>query len=160
MSFIIREAKIEDCEQAHKLIGELAEYEKAPQEFTLSLAEFMEDGFGPQPKYGMYVAELEGNAIGIALFYNKYSTWKGSCLYLEDLIVTKKYRGIGAGKALFERVIKEAANQNAGRMEWQVLDWNQPAIDFYLKYNADLDGEWLNGRFTAKQLQALGNESI
>ena len=101
----------------------------------------------------MFVAELHDKVLGVALYYEKYSTWKGRCIYLEDLIVTEKHRGIGAGKALFEAVIQEAKQRNSGRMEWQVLDWNQSAIDFYKKYEAELDGEWINGKFRREQLQ-------
>ena len=89
-------------------------------------------------------AEEEAKVIGIAIFYEKYSTWKGRSIYLEDLIVTEKMRGHGLGKALFEAVIMEAKRRGSGRMEWQVLDWNEPAINFYRKYGAAFDEEWVN----------------
>ena len=153
MSFIVRKGRVEDCKAALALIQELAEYEKAPEEVELSLEELVHDGFGENPIYELLVAEKEGEIIGIALYYEKYSTWKGRCTYLEDLIVTEKYRGIGAGKALFEGVMKAAKEKNSGRMEWQVLDWNTPSIDFYKTYGAELDEEWINGKFRREQLQ-------
>ena len=108
-----------------------------------------------RPLTSIGIASSEGEIIGVAIFYEKYSTWKGRCTYLEDLIVTESKRGVGAGKALFEGVINYAKERNSGRMEWQVLDWNQPAIDFYKSYNAELDGTWYNGRFTKEQLQNI-----
>lgn len=157
MSFQIRPGKLEDCPQIHELIKELARFEKAENEMTLSLDDLEKDGFGENPAYGIYVAEKEGQVIGIALYYQKYSTWKGKCLYLEDLIVSEKFRGIGAGKALFEALINEAKKRNSGRLEWQVLDWNQGAIDFYKSYGAHLDGEWINGQFRAEDLQKMND---
>ena len=162
MEFNIRQGKREDCMAVHQLIRELAIYERAEEEFVLSLDQLVEDGFGENPIYFLFVAELNNEIIGVAISYEKYSTWKGRCIYLEDLIVTEKYRGIGAGKSLFEAVIKEASNRNAGRMEWQVLDWNEPAIDFYKSYKAELDNEWINGRFRNEQLNkmVIENEGI
>lgn len=164
MAVKIREGKKEDCKAVLKLINELAVYEKAADQVELTLEELEEDGFGNQSIYKLLVAEKNDVIIGIALYYTKYSTWKGKCIYLEDLIVTEKERGIGAGKMLFEELIKIAAAQNSGRMEWQVLDWNEPAINFYKKYNAELDEEWFNGKFRREQLHELakkiGNEGI
>jgi GNAT superfamily N-acetyltransferase len=115
----------------------------------------MEDGFGLNPIYGLFVAELESTIVGIALYYEKYSTWQGRCIYLEDIIVTESQRGNGLGHRLFQAVIDMANQRNSARMEWQVLDWNEPAINFYRKYNANLDGEWLNGKLTREQIQAF-----
>ena len=154
MNFIVRPAKKEDCKAAHALIKELAIYEKAEEEMTLSLQKLEEDGFGENAIYDLLVAEKEGEVIGIALFYEKYSTWKGRSIYLEDLIVTEKYRGIGAGKALFLAVAQEAKKRNSGRMEWQVLDWNEPAIQFYKSAGAELDEEWINCKFRREDSQA------
>ena len=153
MAFTIRQAKKADCPAVLDLIVELAIYEKAENEVELTLKELEEDGFGPQAIYDLLVAEQEGQLIGMALFYEKYSTWKGRSIYLEDLIVTEKARGIGAGKALFNAVAKEAKKRNSGRMEWQVLDWNQSAIEFYEKAGAELDGEWINCKFRREDLQ-------
>ena len=155
MSFIIRKGEQEDCFRTLQLIQELAEYEKAPLEVSVTLKDLIEDGFGKNSIYEMFVAEKDGEVIGVAIFYEKYSTWKGRCTYLEDLIVTKSKRGIGAGKGLFEAVVKYAKQKNSGRMEWQVLDWNTPSIDFYKLYNAELDETWINGRFTREQLQSM-----
>lgn len=155
MDFIVRKGEQKDCEATLGLIQELAVYEKAPNEVEVTLDELVEDGFGENPIYSLLVAEQNSIIIGVAIFYEKYSTWKGRCTYLEDLVVTKDKRGIGAGKALFEGVIKAAKDNNSGRMEWQVLDWNKPAIDFYKNYKAELDGEWFNGRFKREQLQKI-----
>lgn len=153
MEFTIRKGRIEDCESYLKLIQELADYEKAPDEVSITIENLEQEGFGIDAIFGSFTA-LQGNeVIGMAIYYEKYSTWKGRSLYLEDLIVTEDKRGIGAGKALFEAVMLEAKIRNCGRMEWQVLDWNQPAIDFYKSYGADLDPTWINGRFQKKQLQ-------
>lgn len=153
MNFTIRKGERKDCKATLQLIQELADYEKASEEAELTEEQLMEDGFGKNAIYNLLVAEQNNEIIGIALYYEKYSTWKGRCIYLEDLIVTESKRGLGAGKALFEGVMKEAKERNSGRMEWQVLDWNTPAIDFYKSYNAELDEEWINGRFRREQLQ-------
>lgn len=153
MSFLIRKGKKEDCRAIRELILELAIYEKAEHEMTLSVEELEADGFGEDPIYNVIIAEQEQEIIGMALYYEKYSTWKGRSIYLEDLIVTESKRGIGAGKALFEEVMKEARDRNCGRMEWQVLDWNQTSINFYKSYGAELDSEWINGKFRREQLQ-------
>ncbi|MFM1874441.1 MAG: hypothetical protein RL266_178 [Bacteroidota bacterium] len=144
----------EDVPAVLGLIQELAIYEKAPDEVTVSLDELMRDGFGPNPIYGLFVAEADHTIVGIALYYEKYSTWKGRCLYLEDIIVTEKMRGKGIGAQLFESVVAVAKERNSARMEWQVLEWNEPAIGFYRKYNATLDGEWLNGKLTREQIRS------
>jgi GNAT superfamily N-acetyltransferase len=155
MSFKIREGRIEDCSVVIELIKELAIFEKAEDEMVLSKEELERDTFGDDSICSFFVATKKERVIGIALYYEKYSTWKGKCIYLEDLIVTKAERGIGAGKGLFEAVMKEAQKRGSGRMEWQVLDWNQGAIDFYKSYGAELDGEWFNGRFRKEQLQEM-----
>ncbi|MCB9186955.1 MAG: GNAT family N-acetyltransferase [Flavobacteriales bacterium] len=149
----IRSGRKDDLPQVLELIKELALYEKAPEQVTLTLKELEEDGFGPDPIYGLFVAELSGRIVGISLYYEKYSTWQGRCIFLEDIIVTESERGNGLGHRLFQAVISVAKQRNAARMEWQVLDWNGPAINFYKKYNANLDGEWLNGKLTRQQIQ-------
>ena len=141
---IIRKAVQEDCAPMLELIKELADYEKALHEVTLTLEQFTEDGFGKSPVWGAFVAEFEGQIVGISLYYDRYSTWKGRRLYLEDLIVNEPYRGQGIGKLLLDRTIEHARVNNFSGMMWQVLDWNTPAIKFYESYNASLDGEWIN----------------
>lgn len=149
----IRKGRKEDVPEVLSLIKELALYEKAPEQVTLTLEELEADGFGPSPIYGLFVAEKNGKVIGIALYYEKYSTWQGRCIFLEDIIVTEKERGNGVGHQLFQAVIGVAKERNSARMEWQVLDWNEPAINFYRKYSANLDSEWLNGKLTRQQIQ-------
>jgi GNAT superfamily N-acetyltransferase len=151
---IIRKGVPDDLEKVFSLIKELALYEKAPEQVTITMEELKNDGYGPNPIYGLFVAEIEDDVIGIALYYEKYSTWQGRCIFLEDIIVTEKMRGAGIGHKLFEAVIAVAKERNSARMEWQVLDWNEPAIRFYDKYNANLDGEWLNGKLTRQQIQS------
>ena len=145
MQVNIRRAGKEDCPALLALIKELAEYEKAPEQVTVTLAHFEESGFGNHPVWWGFVAELEGVVVGFALYYIRYSTWKGQCLYLEDFLVTEAHRGKGIGALLFERVMQEAKEKGFTRMVWQVLDWNEPAINFYKKYDANLDPEWING---------------
>lgn len=145
MQVNIRRAVKEDCEALLALIQELAVYEKAPEQVTVTLEHFEESGFGKNPVWWGFVAELEGVVVGFALYYIRYSTWKGQCLYLEDFLVTEAHRGKGIGALLFERVMQEAKEKGFKRMVWQVLDWNEPAINFYKKYDANLDPEWING---------------
>ena len=152
-AFTVRKGILADVPFVFNLIKELALYEKAPQEVTVTLDELVADGFGDNSIYGLFVAEQGNVIVGIALYYEKYSTWKGRSLFLEDIIVTESKRGNGVGHALFQSVISVAKERNSARMEWQVLDWNEPAINFYKKYNANLDPEWLNGKLTREQIQ-------
>ena len=144
MSFIIRRAVAEDCPRLMQLIQELAEFEKEPDAVTVSEEHFRESGFGSSPVWWSFVAEVDGKVEGLALYYIRYSTWKGQRLYLEDLCVTRSRRGMGLGKALFERVIEEGKERGFNGLVWQVLDWNKPAIDFYRKYDAEFDQGWIN----------------
>ncbi|ETZ21037.1 GNAT family N-acetyltransferase [Pedobacter sp. V48] len=152
MSITIRVAERGDCPRLLELINELALYEKAPEEVTVTIEEFMEAGFGENKVWKAFVAEDNHKIIGFALYYTRYSTWKGCRLYLEDFIVTEAYRGKGAGKLLFETVIQEAKDKNYNGMVWQVLDWNEPAINFYKKYAADIEAGWLNASFSKEQI--------
>lgn len=142
---IIRAAAIEDCSAIMELIRELALFEKAPEQVTVKYEHFVESGFGPSPVWWAFVAEADGKIAGFALYYIRYSTWKGKRLYLEDLLVTASMRGKGIGSLLFENVIEEGKRQKYSGMMWQVLDWNEAAINFYKKYNATLDADWING---------------
>lgn len=154
MSVTIRYAKIEDCERMLELINELALYEKAPEEVTVTINEFKDAGFGNHPVWKAFVAEIDGYIEGFALYYIRYSTWKGCRLYLEDFIVTEKMRGQGIGKLLFDEILKEANTNKYAGVVWQVLDWNQPAINFYNKYNAHIEDGWLNASLSTEQIQA------
>ncbi len=145
MHITLRKGTEHDLPEILALIKELALFEKAPEQVINTVEKMKEDGFGAHPVYWFFVAEEDGKIIGTAIYYLRYSTWKGVRLYLEDLIVTEKARGKGAGKLLFEACINEAKTKGYSGMVWQVLDWNTPAIDFYKRYGADLDGEWLNG---------------
>lgn len=144
MGVTIRRAVKEDCTRLLELITELAVYEKAPDDVTVTLEHFTESGFGEKPVWWAFVAEEDGAIHGFALYYIRYSTWKGQAMYLEDIIVTEAMRGKKIGKLLFDRLIEEAKEKKFNRIIWQVLKWNEPAINFYKKYNAELDGEWFN----------------
>lgn len=141
---VIRKAVQEDCEPMLELIKELADYEKALHEVTLTLDQFIEDGFGKSPVWGAFVAEFNGEIVGISLYYDRYSTWKGRRLYLEDLVVTENLRGKQIGKKLFEATIDYGKSNQYSGMVFQVLNWNEPAINFYKKYSPKFDDEWLN----------------
>lgn len=144
MKVIIRKATEQDCPAIMDLIRELAVYERAANEVTVDYDHFVESGFGPHPVWWSFVAEVEGKIAGIALYYIRYSTWKGQRMYLEDIVVNLDYRGNGIGKMLMDAVIDEAREKKFSGIMWQVLDWNEPAINFYKKYNAKFDGEWVN----------------
>ena len=150
MSAIIRKVVKQDCQRLLELITELAVYEKAPDEVTVTLDHFEESGFGNNPVWWAFVAEeidetSTSNTIhGFALYYIRYSTWKGQRMYLEDILVTRKMRGKQIGKQLFDRLIVESREKNLKGIVWQVLDWNEPAIEFYKKYSATFDNEWIN----------------
>ena len=145
MAITIRRAVNKDCPRLLELITELAVYEKAPDEVTVSLEHFTESGFGKNPVWWAFVAEEDNIILGFALYYVRYSTWKGQRMYLEDIIVTEQARGRGIGKLLMDQLIEEAKEKKFSGMMWQVLEWNEPAINFYKKYyNANFDPEWTN----------------
>jgi GNAT superfamily N-acetyltransferase len=151
---LIRKGEKRDIGSLLDLIKELAEYEKAPNEVVVNANELKEDCFGDKPVFDFYVAEYDEKIIGIALYYIKYSTWKGKCVFLEDIIVSEAYRQMGAGKKLFDAVVFVAKKLKVKRLEWQVLDWNKPAIGFYKKLNANFDDEWINCKLTQEQIES------
>jgi GNAT superfamily N-acetyltransferase len=148
----IRNGAKMDLPRVLELIKELAQFEKASDQVSNTVERMEQDGFGANPVYGFFVAEDGEEIVGLSLYYFRYSTWKGKRLYLEDIIVTENRRGKGLGKLLFERTMKYSLEQGCSGMMWQVLNWNKPAIDFYKKYQARLDEEWLNGYLEADQI--------
>lgn len=156
----VRRAKPEDCERLLELINELALFEKAPHEVTVTLEEFRFAGFSDHPVWWAFVVEVEGVIQGFALYYLRYSTWKGCRMYLEDIIITEEYRGKGLGKLLFDQLIIEAVERNLKGITWQVLEWNEDAIEFYKKYNASIDPEWVNGSLSQEQIQYFYDQQI
>jgi GNAT superfamily N-acetyltransferase len=157
MNISIRKGLKSDLPDVLKLVKELAVYEKAPDEVAVSIDEMEKDGFNENPVFKFFVAETEGKIIGMSLYYIKYSTWKGKCVFLEDLIVTEEYRKSGIGNLLFDEVVKVAKEMKARRLEWQVLEWNEPAIQFYKKLNSTLDPEWINCKLVEDQIQQYFN---
>ncbi len=155
MKIELRKGQKEDLSGALKLIKELAVYEKAPNEVVVTLEQMQNWGFGSEKIFDFFVLLKDGEIIGLSLYYFKYSTWKGKCVFLEDIIITESERKNGYGKLLFDEVVKVAKSEGVERMEWQVLNWNTPAIQFYKKYNAIMDDEWINGKLTKEQLQQL-----
>lgn len=150
----IRPANPEDLNAVRDLIVELAEYENAPDQVTLTLEELKRDA--EEGCFEVTIAESETDGIvGMALHHPRYSTWKGRTWYLEDLVVTQTWRGRGVGKALFYAVARRAVEMNAQRLEWQVLDWNELAIGFYKHLDASVEHSWLNGRLTRSQLDSM-----
>ena len=150
MDITIRKAVKEDCQRMMELIYELAVYEKAPEEITVDLDHFVEAGFGDKPVWWAFVAEQTDDSgkkevQALALYYIRYSTWKGQRMYLEDLLVTEKLRCMGVGKLLFDKLFEEAKEKKYTGIAWQVLDWNEPAINFYKKLgNVKFDDGWVN----------------
>ena len=145
MEIVIRKAVKDDCKRLMELIHQLAVYEKAPDELTATLEHFEESGFGEKPVWWALVAEADGIVQGFALYYVRYSTWKGQRMYLEDFLVNEEVRGHGIGKLLFDKLIEEAKQKKFNGIVWQVLDWNEPAINFYKKYDGvNFNSEWVN----------------
>ncbi len=142
MNFSSREGKIEDMPSVLNLIKELAHFEKEADAVVITVADLKKDGFGNSPLFKTFVAEVDDEIIGMALFYPRYSTWKGPTIHLEDLIVKKNKRGLNIGSALYKKVIEYGHNLGVKRMEWVVLGWNTPAIEFYKKTGAHLLDDW------------------
>lgn len=139
---IIRKATKNDMPSVLELIQELATFEKEPDAVVVTVNDLVRDGFSENPLFQCFVAEVDGEIIGMALYYYRYSTWKGKTIHLEDLIVKENKRGTGAGFALYKEIIKQGKSENVRRIEWNVLDWNTPAIDFYEKSGAKVLGDW------------------
>lgn len=148
-----------DLPKVLDLVKELATYERSPHEVVNTVEQMEKDGFGPNPIFGFFVAEEDQTIIGISIYYWRYSTWKGKRLYLEDIVVSEKERGKGAGKLLFDRTMQHSLDQGCTGMMWQVLDWNDPAINFYKKYGAKLDDEWINCGLERNQIEAILRQS-
>jgi len=142
MSFIVRQGQQKDIQAILDLIIELAVFEKEPNVVEITIDDLLNDGFSSTPKFRLFVAEEENNIIGMALFYERYSTWKGKSIHLEDLIVTQNKRALGVGKALYTEVLKYAFENNFNRVAWEVLDWNTNAIEFYKSTGATYLSGW------------------
>ena len=155
MDSLIRIGTVKDLPQVLNLIKDLAAFENEPNEVEVTIKEMQNWGFGKDKIFDFFVIEIDNKIIGLALYYFKYSTWKGKCLFLEDIIVKENVRNKGYGKKLFNAVVEVAKNTGVKRMEWQVLDWNKNAIEFYNKYQANLDSKWLNCKLNYSQLQSM-----
>lgn len=161
MSFLIRDGKKQDAKAILDLIVELALFEKLPNEVEITVDDLIKDGFSSNPKFKTFVAqEPDGSIIGMALFYERYSTWKGASIHLEDLMVTETKRGIGAGKALYTAVLKYAYDNKCKRVAWDVLDWNTNAINFYESTGAKILEDWRVVHMNEHGLKNFINENI
>ena len=159
MKTLIRKGEKKDLPAALSLIKELADYENALEEVTITLDDLEKDGFESHPWYSFLVAENDNEIIGLSFYWVRYSTWKGKFLFLEDFIIKEQCRRHGIGSKLFEETIKICQELKLNGMIWQVLDWNTPAIDFYKKYNANISNTWLNGKLTKKQISEICSNS-
>ncbi len=160
-SIHIRPAQCEDVPILFALIAALADYEKLPRPAPEARERLIRDGFGDKPRYEAFLAEIDHKPIGYAFIFETYSTFLAQpTLYLEDLFVIPEARGKGAGKALFEFCMREAVRRGCGRMEWMVLDWNKPALEFYQRYDAQHMKEWCLFRLTAEELQKVEFEKF
>lgn len=155
---IIRKAAKEDMKDVLDLIQELATFEKEPDAVVVTESDLIRDGFSQNPLFHCFVAEVEKEIIGIALYYYRYSTWKGKTIHLEDLIVRESKRGTGAGFALYKEIIQQGKRDRVRRIEWNVLDWNTPAIDFYKKTGAKVLNDWLVAQMDEDGINNFLNE--
>ncbi len=153
MDFTIRFATENDMKAVHDLIVELAVFEREEEQVELTVSDLKCDGFAKKPRFKVLVAEVETKIIGMALFYERYSTWKGKAIHLEDLIVTESKRNIGVGKALYTNLMQYAEEHNYGRVAWEVLDWNKNAIDFYENSGARVLNAWRVVHMTKENLK-------
>ncbi|WP_297869222.1 GNAT family N-acetyltransferase [uncultured Flavobacterium sp.] len=157
---MIRKATKNDMPSVLELIQELATFEKEPDAVVVTVDDLVRDGFSANPLFQCFVAEVENEIIGMALYYYRYSTWKGKTIHLEDLIVKENKRGTGAGFALYKEIIKQGKAENVRRIEWNVLDWNTPAIDFYEKSGAKVLGDWRVVHMDDKGIEQFLNTTI
>ena len=157
---IIRKAIQNDMPSVLELIQELATFEKEPDAVVITVDDLVRDGFSENPLFQCFVAEVDNEIIGMALYYYRYSTWKGKTIHLEDLIVKESKRGTGAGFALYKEIIKKGKAENVRRIEWNVLDWNTPAIDFYEKSGAKVLGDWRVVHMDDKGIEQFLNTTI
>jgi len=152
MNITIRNAEPGDVPRMLALIKELALYEKAPDEVITTETSMLKDGFGEEKIYDSIVAEADGIVVGVAIFYVVYSTWKGRIIYLDDLVVTESHRRFGIGKKLFDELIRITKEAGVHQLRWHVLNWNTTAINFYKKYSASLDPDWISCKLTEEQI--------
>ena len=157
---IIRKATKNDMPSVLELIQELATFEKEPDAVVVTVDDLIRDGFSENPLFQCFVAEVDGEIIGMALYYYRFSTWKGKTIHLEDLIVKESKRGTGAGFALYKEIIKQGKAENVRRIEWNVLDWNTPAINFYEKSGAKVLGDWRVVHMDDKGIEQFLNTTI
>jgi len=148
----LRKATAEDVPSILELIHSLAEYEKAPQEVIVTAQDLLDNGFGSHPEFKTIICEDNNEVVGMALYFYKFSTWKGKVMHLEDLIVKQDMRGRGFGKALLDEIVRIAKQENLKRVDWQVLDWNKPAVDLYESLGAEIQKEWWNCRLEKDNL--------
>lgn len=155
----IRKGQKEDMSSVLKLIQELAAFEKEPDAVVVTVADLEADGFSDNPLFHTFVAEVDDEIVGVALYYYRYSTWKGKTIHLEDLIVSEKMRGTGLGTALYSEIMKQGKKDKVRRVEWNVLNWNTPAIDFYEKSGANLLGDWRVVQMDEKGIEEFTNRN-
>ena len=155
MKIIIRKGIRKDLPSVLKLIKELADFENATDQVIITLEDLEKDGFGEHPWYWFLVAEKDDEIVGLSFYWIRYSTWKGKFLFLEDFVIKQEYRRNGIGSKLFEETVRICKKLRLNGMVWQVLDWNDSAIEFYKKYNADISKEWLNGKLSKNQIDKI-----
>ena len=155
MEITIRKAISKDVSAMMKLVHELAEFEKAPEEVLNTETQMLNEGFGEHPEFEALLAEVDGKVCGMSAYYYSYSTWKGRSIYIDDIIVSENYRGNGVGRALIEATIQVAKKEGVGKLHWQVLDWNELAIKFYAKYEPSFDAEWINCAISKEKLASF-----
>lgn len=164
MSLVIRKGEKKDMPAVLSLIQELATFEREPNAVVVTVDDLVRDGFSENPLFQTFIAELDNEIVGMALFYNRYSTWKGKTIHLEDLIVRENKRQFGIGKALYDAVLKHAHSAKVRRVEWVVLDWNKPAIDFYIKSGARILSDWATVQMSEENLsnyvKSVSNENL